>query len=325
MDVSSNTSGQKRPDEAPPTSQRPLKMQKLRVSQLAKTSRPESMSKQMAHFKLERDNPESKVRKPRKQTSPELVFSTAFKQVVEDTKSRCKSLLATQFMDEYTQWAIFERCCPTATSSPLATRNPVRNPRMIIHANHQSPDDVMFRFEVHFVTLHCGMVSDPMFEYLLQTLLPDSNYCLCAGLPESVGEQLNFFVKNARKWGLPFNRIDHEHCKLWFPFARETSQLRREPTCELCTKLFHYANRRIKAQSSVQPSERDKRAQPSSRYPIKYLPYDSQQLRAARRRKETFKTKKIVRKYRNQRNNLNTREAKNGELMELASSSPDES
>ena len=325
MDVSSNTSGQKRPDEAPPTSQPPLKMQKLRVSQLAKTSRPESMSKQMAHFKLERDNPESKVRKPRKQTSHELVFSTAFKRVVEDTKSRCKSLLATQFLDECAQWAIFERCCPTATSSPLATRNPVRNPRMIIHANHQSPDDVMFRFEVHFVTLHCGMVSDPMFEYLLQTLLPDSNYCLCAGLPESVGEQLNFFVKNARKWGLPFNRIDHEHCKLWFPFVKETSQLRREPTCELCTKLLHYANRRIKAQSLVQPSEKDKRAQPSSRYPIKYLPYDSQQLRAARRRKETVKTKKIVRKYRNQRNNLNTRGATNGELVQLASSSPDES
>ena len=174
---------------------------------------------------------------------------------------------------------------------------------------------------MHFVTSHCGMVSDPMFEYLLQTLLPGSNYCLCAGLPESVGERLNFFVKNARKWGLPFNRIDHEHCKLWFPFERETSQLRREPTCEPCTKLLHYAKRRIKAQSSVQPSERDERAQPSSRYPIKYLPYESQQLRAARRRKET---KKIVRKYRNQRNHVNTRDATNAEL-ELGSSSPDES
>ena len=169
---------------------------------------------------------------------------------------------------------------------------------MIVHVAKQSPEGVTFKFEAHFITMYSGAMSDPLFNTLLQSLLPDSSYHLCPGLPESIGSQLTFDVKNARKWGTPFNRFDHIHCKLWFPLEKKlVLKSQRGITCEFCTKLFYYSNRRIKTQASIPPEEKDRRAQPSSHCPVKYLTPKSKQLRATRKKKQTLTMRKTIDKY----------------------------
>ena len=60
------------------------------------------------------------------------------------------------------QWALTEGS--TATSSPIESKiMPTRNPRMIVHAPSEAPSNIHYKFEVHFVLLFQGLVSEMQF------------------------------------------------------------------------------------------------------------------------------------------------------------------
>ena len=69
-------------------------------------------------------------------------------------------LVSTVFSDESAHWAIFEQE-PTSKFSPIATKTPVRSPRMVIHSTHKEPHIVTYKFEVHFITLASGATTNP--------------------------------------------------------------------------------------------------------------------------------------------------------------------
>ena len=224
-----------------------------------------------------------------------------FDELVSSTKSQYPSLLCTLGKrDDGVRWVIFERS-PTTTCSPLASRNPVRNPRMVVYSESmsESGSDITFKSEAHFTTLHSGVASDSIFTSLLQSLLLDSSYHLCTGLSDTVASKITFDVKNALKWSTPFNRTDHVNCKMWFPTSAKKN------LCEPCTKLTYYVAKRLKSKKSVPAHVRDKRADPSSHCPIKYLSPKSKQLRATRKKKKVSAMRETIDNYRNRDYDVN--------------------
>ena len=164
------------------------------------------------------------------------VSNTVWDEFLANTKSCYPSLTLTPHQGSDDHWLIIEGSTTTCTSSPLRTKLPTHNPRMVVHAPSESPTCIYYKFEAHFVVLFQGLTTDVQFGVLLQSLLPRSSYCLCPGLPEELRERVDFECKSARKWGFPLLRIDHVDCQLWFQ-AQMTPRFRQEPICEKCKFL----------------------------------------------------------------------------------------
>ena len=135
---------------------------------------------------------------------------------------------------------------------------------------------VTFKFEVMFVPQVSGRLPEDneRFHGLLQTLLPGSGYFLCQGLPSEVASLTTCNTKTTRRWGLPFNRVDHQECALWLKVTRSpwsTSSQVQLQRCEKCTKLIKYVKRAEKRKKLVTPEQRAERLLPSSKCPLRYL------------------------------------------------------
>ena len=170
-----------------------------------------------------------------------------------------------RFSDKTAHWAIIHGEMTTAT--PISTRAPIHNPRMIVQALHNDTD-IKFTFEANFTTVSSGRVSDDTFDDLMQSMLPDSSYYLCPGMPLDLVEKCTFEAKNARKWMPPFQRIDHTECEQWF---KNVSQRSIAPTCNKCLKLRHYLYNEVKRRAAVTSVQLAQRTLPTSRCPIKHL------------------------------------------------------
>ena len=146
---------------------------------------------------------------------------------------------------------------------------PLHNPRAVIYS--QSDSLVTFKLEAMFVPQVEGHLPEDntRFHEVLQTLLPASGYFLCPGLPNDVASLLTFDTKSARRWGLPFGRVDHKDCLLWVKVA---SSSKGQPLrCEKCTNLMYYVRRAARKRRSMSAEQKAKRVLPSSHCPLKYL------------------------------------------------------
>lgn len=143
------------------------------------------------------------------------------------------SLTITSHASSDGHWALIEGS--TTTDSPLETKMLTRNPRMFVHTPSEDTRCIHYNFEAHFVLLFKGLTRDRQFDVLLQSLLPESNYHLCHGLPESMRKSVDF--ECARKWGFLFQRIDHMDCQLWFQ-SQVTPRPQQEPMCLRSAKPF---------------------------------------------------------------------------------------
>ena len=119
------------------------------------------------------------------------------------------------------------------------TQTPLHNPRIVICL--ESNSSVTFKFEATYVPLVCGHLPEDneRFHELVQTLLPGSGYFLCQGLPSDVASLMVYDTKSARKWGLPFGRVDHKECPMWLRIESTARSSERE-RCEKCSKLMYY-------------------------------------------------------------------------------------
>ena len=191
---------------------------------------------------------------------------------------------------------------------------------MIICSTHKEPCVVTFRFEVHFTTLTSGSITDSQFMTLLKTLCPGSTYTICPGLPQDVLSQLPMGIST----GFPFNQVDHRACKLWFP-GNMNPLMQREPTCDNCTQLLYYANKKVKKQHSISHEIKEKHSQPSSNFPLKLLTPLSRKRRENRKRKEKLSVKKQLKKFRYKHYDIDVDDTTNAELRTLVAQIQDKS
>ena len=79
---------------------------------------------------------------------------------------------------------------------------------MIINVDNESL--VSFKFEVLYIPLFsdCLPSDSTHFHELMKTLLPESGYFMCQGLPSEVSSQMTFKTLSACFWGIPFGRVD---------------------------------------------------------------------------------------------------------------------
>ena len=94
-------------------------------------------------------------------------------------------------------------------------QTPMHTPRMVINAVDESL--VSFKFEVLYTPIVSGYVpaDNIRFHQLLKSLLPESGYFMCQGIPVESSSQMTYKSKSARFWGMPFGRVDHKDCPLW--------------------------------------------------------------------------------------------------------------
>ncbi len=210
-----------------------------------------------------------------------VAVATPFDHLITGIKLQFPLLVTSVFSDTTNRWAIVHQA-GMSMSSPLGT--PVHNPRMIIQTSRVFPSEITYKFEVHFVQLSSGSISEGKFHELLQTLLPRSGYSLCPGLPETVVSRLDFESKATRRWGYPFKRVDHMDCKLWFQPEVDASRVPRGPSCVKCCNLAYYLKQRIRKRAAVTPEQKAKRIDPSSKCPIRCLSPASQRKRMRRAR-----------------------------------------
>ncbi len=242
--------------------------------------------------------------------TPTVTPKPTFDRIVNDIRHEYPDLTANVVSDATARWAIIQQ--NVYTQGPLQT--PVHNPRIVV--KEVSHEEATFTFEVHCgIELHRGSVSDTLFDMLLGTLLPGSGYELCPGLPSDVCAQLTFECKSARKWGFPFQRIDHTQCKLWYHVEADLCRIKREPTCDKCSHLLHYSKLQIKRRGQLTSEQKAKRTMPSSTCNLKYLSPANKRMRSQRRSMESFQARKKLQSY--QKYDVNPNDATHAELLGL--------
>ncbi len=185
---------------------------------------------------------------------PPSLVTLSFDCLVTRIRSQYPALATNVANDVQSRWVIIQQ--HAYTTGPLHT--PVHNPRMVVQMQRES-EELTFQFEVHYgIALHTGTVTDGLFDELLQSLLPGSGYRVCPGLPDDVCTQLTFESKNARKWGFPFNRVDHKGCKIWYRPLAEYGRITREPTRERCTQLLTYLKVQLKKRAKLTSEQKAK-------------------------------------------------------------------
>ena len=174
------------------------------------------------------------------------------------------------------KWGILQ--CKVEVEPNLLT--PIYNPRMVITTENET--SLTFKFEVLYKTLVFGHLPADLdrFHDLVKSLLPDSGYFACEGIPPDVSATMSFNTKSARIWGCPFGRVDHIDCPMWLMAIPATgSSSLGIQRCEKCTNLMYYIVREAKKRREVTPEQKTARVQVSSHYPMKYLSPASLQLR----------------------------------------------
>ena len=159
-------------------------------------------------------------------------------------------------------------------------QTPLHNPRTVICSDSDSL--VTFNFEAMFFPKVSGSLpkDNGRLHEILQTLLPGSGYFLCQGVPSDVISLMTYKTKSARRWELPFGRVDHQDCPLWVKeTSSDTSSQGQPQRCKKCAKLTYYIRREAKKRKSVTPEQKIKRVQASSHCPMMYLSPASLQTR----------------------------------------------
>lgn len=169
------------------------------------------------------------------------IVSADFEDVVARVRTQYPHLSCTVTSDWPKTWAVIH--------GPLFLREgldmPLHNPRMLVTDETEitlQTHNLSYQFQINLLTHSCGQLPDKNEEFfqLLDTLHSSSGYTICNGLPKDVCSEIQFFnTRNARAWGIPFGRVDHKDCLMWF---RPQSQSRfvRSVRCGNCSKLLHY-------------------------------------------------------------------------------------
>ena len=111
---------------------------------------------------------------------------------------------------------------------------------------------ISFKFEALYTTLVAGLLPANLdrFHILVKSLLQDSGYFMCQGIPPDVSFMMSFTTKSARIWGLPFGRVDHKDCPMWLTaIPTGTSSSTGVQRCDKCTNLMYYIAREAKKTS----------------------------------------------------------------------------
>ena len=96
-----------------------------------------------------------------------------------------------------------------------------------------------------------------------------------------------YHIKGVRRWEKPFSRIDSDSCLLWHQLANNASkedELSFAVMCKNCKRIQYNLDIQ-KRRSTVSPSRRIARQQPTSSFKLKYL----SPANAAQRKKATQK------------------------------------
>lgn len=115
---------------------------------------------------------------------------------------------------------------------------PVANPRLCITVEESG--SVEYKWQVFFNTISSGCLSETLLRQHLDELRPHSGYVICPGI-RSYPEEVRFVTKNARLWGIPFNRIDAHSCRLWHipNNVKHPTGTELRDTCKECRLLHH--------------------------------------------------------------------------------------
>ena len=197
--------------------------------------------------------------------------------IIEQIRIQYSALSISTYTDGEAQWVMITGSVSTVTPFP---GKPVPNPRMVVRFPFREEGGT-FTFEVNFTTLCTGVAGDLSFHGWLQTMLPDSRYDLCPGVTKEAVDCVGNRAKSIRRWGYPFERVDHNHCQLWIPTLKVTAKWNHAPTCEKRTQLYSYAKRDTKTKAAITPNRKGKRLQPSSNYPLSQLSPTSTKKRLA--------------------------------------------
>ena len=68
-----------------------------------------------------------------------------------------------------------------------------------------------------FLSVNNGVMPSDEQEFydLVSSMLPDSGYFFCQGMPTGMDSVMGFQTKSLHQWGIPFNQLDHKSCPLW--------------------------------------------------------------------------------------------------------------
>ena len=181
-----------------------------------------------------------------------------------------------------------------STRTPLPGR-PVPNPRMVLQFPFGQGNNT-YTFEVNCTALHTGPIGGSDFHSWLNTMLPGSGYYLCPGIGNGIGCSASSSAKSIRKWGFPFNRVDHKNCQLWLPKPELSKKWNHSPTCNKCMELFSYLRRETRRKAAITPTRKRKRLSPSSNYPVSHLTPTSRMKRLTLKRKKQLKLSMVLKK-----------------------------
>ena len=146
-----------------------------------------------------------------------------------------------------------------------------------------------------FLSVNNGVMPSDEQEFydLVSSMLPDSGYFLCQGLPTGMDSVMGFQTKSLRQWCIQFNRLDHKSCSLWLKGITKPGYLQAQSIrCKLCTNLMYYIKREGKKRQTVTPKVKTARTAVSSHFPIKYLSPHS----ATIRRESALRERKSLQK-----------------------------
>ena len=174
----------------------------------------------------------------------------AFDDVVSRVRTQYPHLSCTVTSDWPKTWAVIEG--PLFLSEDLDM--PLRNPRMIVTAEATlQTHNLSYQFQTNLLTHSCGHLPEKNEDFfqLLDTLHSSSGYTFCCGLPKDVCTEIQFFntpgTRSARAWGIPFSRVDHKDCLMWFhPESNSRFSSVRSIRCANCKKLLRYLRKLIR-------------------------------------------------------------------------------
>ena len=194
------------------------------------------------------------------------------------------------------KWVIV--CCAFYAQAYGGSSGPVKPARMVFH------EEGHFMFEVLAHILHKGQWKGASTPYvyimnMLDTLLANSGYLLCPGIAnysDHFAKSIRFRPKNVREWGHPTFRYDAHSCILWHKpnNSRISSDSPLFNACSPCKSLFNELNVVKKRADATSPSTKEKRTEPSSNRPFKYLSPNSQTARLSKNVKERHRMKKCL-------------------------------